>query len=63
MTERDRQVRFTEECVSCGICADQICTIRYMEDGKLKVRDADCTGCGSCTVSCRVGAITLVKVG
>jgi ferredoxin len=23
MTERDCQVLFTEECVSCGICADQ----------------------------------------
>jgi dihydroorotate dehydrogenase/Pyruvate/2-oxoacid:ferredoxin oxidoreductase delta subunit len=57
-----RAVTDPQKCTNCGTCADQICTIRYMEDGKLKVRDEDCTGCGSCTVSCRFDAIKLVKV-
>jgi dihydroorotate dehydrogenase/Pyruvate/2-oxoacid:ferredoxin oxidoreductase delta subunit len=51
-----------EKCTNCGVCADQICTVRYMENGRLKVNDANCTGCGSCLISCRVNAIRLVKV-
>jgi dihydroorotate dehydrogenase/NAD-dependent dihydropyrimidine dehydrogenase PreA subunit len=57
-----KQVTDEEKCTNCGICADQICTVRYMENGKLKVNDANCTGCGSCTVSCRQNAIRLIKI-
>lgn len=51
-----------EKCTNCGVCADQICVVRTMENGQLKVDYDNCTGCGSCTVSCRYGAIKLVKI-
>ena len=50
------------KCNNCGICADTICTVRYMEDGKLKVKEEDCMGCGACIMSCRADAISLQKV-
>jgi dihydropyrimidine dehydrogenase (NAD+) subunit PreA len=57
-----KQTTDMSKCTNCGICADQICTVRRMENGQLKVNEANCTGCGSCTVSCRQNAISLVKI-
>jgi len=49
-------------CNNCGICADTICTVRYMENGELKVKEENCTGCGTCLVACPRDAIRLEKV-
>jgi dihydropyrimidine dehydrogenase (NAD+) subunit PreA len=56
-----RQVTDEAKCTNCGVCADALCAIRTMENGKLKVRTQDCTGCGACLASCRQNAIRLVK--
>ncbi|MFQ5763192.1 MAG: 4Fe-4S binding protein, partial [Candidatus Bathyarchaeia archaeon] len=47
-------------CNSCGICADNICMARYMEDGVAKVREDDCCGCGLCVAVCPTNACTLI---
>lgn len=56
-----KQVTDEDKCTNCGTCADALCAIRTMENGKLKIRKQDCTGCGACIVACRQNAIRLEK--
>ena len=47
----------TDECVSCGACADQ-CPVEAITEGEnVYVIDADaCIDCGSCADACPVDA-------
>jgi len=47
-------------CNACGICANNVCMARSMEDGVAKVDEEDCGGCGICVAICPVNACTLI---
>ena len=49
-----------DKCTKCGICTDQFCVALARENGQVKVHGENCTGCGSCMVSCQYDAIKLV---
>jgi dihydropyrimidine dehydrogenase (NAD+) subunit PreA len=57
-------IAITDEtkCTNCGVCADNFCVARYMEDGELKVNKENCSGCGYCMIGCPVDAIRLEKI-
>ena len=48
----------TDDCTSCGACADS-CPVEAISEGDDKyVIDPDtCTSCGACVDACPVGAI------
>ena len=50
--------KITEDCVSCGTCADE-CPVEAISEGDDKyVIDAEkCTDCGSCAEVCPTEAI------
>jgi len=50
--------KISDECISCGACADE-CPVSAISEGEDKyVIDPDvCTDCGSCVEVCPVGAI------
>ncbi len=52
-----------DECVSCGICADERCQINAIEevDDTYKVIEDKCIGCGLCISTCEVDAISLIR--
>ena len=49
--------KISDDCISCGACADQ-CPVNAISEGDGKyVIDADaCIDCGSCADACPVGA-------
>ncbi len=48
----------TDECVSCGACADQCPVEAISEAAEHFEIDADtCVECGACAAQCPVGAI------
>jgi ferredoxin len=53
-------VSVTEDCVGCGLCADEVCFVDAirMEDGLALIGDA-CRGCGRCVEICPAEAIEL----
>ncbi|WP_455127169.1 DUF362 domain-containing protein [Pseudoramibacter alactolyticus] len=47
----------SDECISCGACADQ-CPTEAISEGSPYVIDTDaCIDCGSCADQCPMGAI------
>jgi len=50
------------KCTNCGVCADNFCTARYMENGQVKLNEEQCCGCGCCMVGCPVDAIKLERI-
>ena len=48
----------TDDCISCGACADQ-CPVNAISegDGKYTINADDCIDCGNCAEVCPVGAI------
>ena len=49
------------KCTGCGICLDDLCVAFYSEDGFVKIKEEDCSGCGGCVLGCPVNAIKLVR--
>lgn len=49
----------SDECISCGACADT-CPVSVISegDGKYVVDPDACIDCGACEDACPVGAIT-----
>ena len=49
--------KISDDCISCGACADQ-CPVNAISEGDAKyVIDADaCIDCGSCADACPVSA-------
>jgi ferredoxin len=52
-----------EECVSCGVCADERCQVHAIEeeDGVYAVIEDKCIGCGLCISTCPSDAISLIR--
>lgn len=49
--------KITDDCISCGACADQCPVSAISEgDGKYVVDAGTCIDCGSCEGACPVGA-------
>ncbi len=46
-----------EKCVSCKMCMKAGCPAISMENGKAKIDNTLCTGCGVCMQLCRFGAL------
>ncbi|MBO7187780.1 MAG: 4Fe-4S binding protein [Clostridia bacterium] len=51
--------KISDECVSCGACADS-CPVDAIKQGDTQYEiDADaCVSCGTCAAGCPVGAIS-----
>jgi len=51
-----------EKCISCGICAEERCQVRAIEEGEeaYRIIPEKCIGCGLCIRSCSGEAIRLV---
>lgn len=51
-----------EDCNNCGICLDERCQVRAIEetDTTYRVRKERCIGCGLCVTTCPTDAIKLV---
>ncbi|MBR1724125.1 MAG: 4Fe-4S binding protein [Ruminococcus sp.] len=49
--------KISDDCISCGACADQ-CPVNAISegDGKYTIDAASCIDCGSCASVCPVGA-------
>ena len=49
--------KITDECISCGACADA-CPVSCISegDGKYVINADECIGCGSCADTCPVDA-------
>jgi len=51
----------TEECIGCGICADECpASAIVLENEKARVEEDKCTECGTCEDSCPNELITIV---
>lgn len=52
----------SELCAACGICADERCQVKAIEeaDGAYRVNKAKCIGCGLCVTTCSTEAIRLI---
>ena len=49
--------KITDECISCGACADGCPTSCISEgDGKFVINADECISCGNCADVCPVGA-------
>jgi Na+-translocating ferredoxin:NAD+ oxidoreductase subunit B len=51
-----------EKCLSCGICAEERCQVKAIEEGEeaYRIDPERCIGCGLCIRTCSGEAITLV---
>ena len=51
--------KISEECLSCGACADQCPVSAISEgDGKFEIDPDTCIDCGACAAGCPVEAIS-----
>ena len=52
-----------EECVSCGVCADERCQVNAIidNDDVYNIEKEKCIGCGLCISTCPSEAISLVR--
>lgn len=52
-----------EQCVGCGVCADERCQVAAIAetDGKYAVIPKKCIGCGLCVSTCPSEAISLMR--
>lgn len=52
-----------DECVGCGLCADERCQIESIieKDGIYEIIQDKCIGCGLCVTTCPADAIKLVR--
>jgi H+/Na+-translocating ferredoxin:NAD+ oxidoreductase subunit B len=52
-----------DECIACGICADERCQVNAIEesDDVYRVIPEKCIGCGLCVTTCEVEAISLIR--
>ncbi|MFH2099797.1 MAG: 4Fe-4S binding protein, partial [Pseudomonadota bacterium] len=52
-----------DECVACGICADERCQVGAIEEGEdaYVIIKEKCIGCGLCISTCATEAISLVR--
>ena len=50
--------KITDDCVSCGACAEE-CPVESIKegDGKFEIDENTCTGCGTCASVCPTEAI------
>lgn len=49
--------KITDECISCGACADECPVSAIAEgDGKYEIDANTCIACGACAGVCPVGA-------
>lgn len=58
MEEFKMAYKITEDCVSCGSCADT-CPVSAIAEGdnQYVINPDDCVSCGSCAEACPVSAI------
>jgi len=52
-----------EECVACGVCADERCQVNAIidNDDVYNIEKEKCIGCGLCISTCPSDAISLVR--
>jgi len=52
-----------EECVSCGVCADERCQVHAIDekDDVYEIDKDKCIGCGLCVSTCPSDAISLIR--
>ena len=53
----------TEKCVGCKMCMQIGCPAVSMENGKVKIDNTLCTGCGVCSQMCKFDVFASLKEG
>ena len=53
----------SDDCVACGVCADERCPMQAIEVGEdvAFVHEEKCIGCGLCVSTCATGAMGLIE--
>ena len=53
----------SDECVACGLCAEERCPMRAIDVGEdaAFVLEEKCIGCGLCVSTCPTGAMSLIE--
>jgi len=53
----------SDECIACGLCADERCPMQAIEvgDDAAFVHEEKCIGCGLCVSTCPSGAMSLIE--
>ena len=53
----------TDECVACGVCADERCQVNAIEeeDDVYRIIPEKCIGCGLCISTCPSEAISMKR--
>ena len=52
-----------EQCDACGICVEERCQVRAIEEsnGTFRIKRERCIGCGLCVTACPSEAISLFR--
>jgi NAD-dependent dihydropyrimidine dehydrogenase PreA subunit len=52
-----------DTCIECGVCKDERCPVQAIaeDNGAYTVLEERCIGCGACTITCPVAAISIEK--
>ena len=53
----------SDDCIACGVCADERCPMQAIEIGEdvAFVHEGKCIGCGLCVSTCATGAMNLIE--
>ena len=58
IVKSDKKCKVSDKCINCKKCITELgCPALIIEEGKVKIDESLCTGCGLCAKVCPVNAI------